>query len=65
MKTFEQIALDKLKELDFPSRTEWAKSLGYKTPQAFQHTLRKLIKQNKVIEIRKKRPYRYQINEQI
>ncbi|BDI54978.1 MAG: DNA-binding protein containing wHTH domain [Lokiarchaeia virus VerdaV4] len=62
MKTFEEIALDKLKELEQPTtRREWSEALGYKTPNAFYHTLMKLIKSNKVVEIQNKRPYKYQI----
>jgi len=64
MRTFEEIAIDKLKELGSATRKEWARSLGYKTPNAFYYTLKKLIENRQVIENRHHRPFTYTVNKQ-
>ena len=63
MKTFEQIALDKLEELGYVTKKEWAEALGYKTPNAFYHTFNKLRKSGQIIETKSVRPRKYRIND--
>lgn len=63
MKSFEDIALTKLKEIEPASKKEWSIALGYKTPNAFHHTFMKLKKEKRIIQINKGRPAKYQSKE--
>lgn len=63
MKTFEEIALDKLKELEPATQKQWAEALGYNTQQAFYHTFNKLRKSGQIIEAKNVRPRKYKIND--
>ena len=62
MKTFEQIAIDKLKEIEPTNMTKWAQALGYKTHNAFWRILKRLVKDGLIIEDTIKKPYRYTVN---
>ena len=62
MKTFEQIAIDKLREIEPTNITKWAEALGYKNGNAFWHTLKKLVKEELIIEDTTRRPYSYTVN---
>lgn len=63
MKTFEEIALDKLEELGDVTAKEWAEALGYKTLNAFYHTFNKLRKSGQIIETTSVRPRKYKVND--
>ena len=63
MKTFEEIALDKLEELGDVTAKEWAEALGYKTLNAFYHTFNKLRKSGKIFESIGVRPRKYKVND--
>jgi len=61
-KTFDQMCLDKLKELGTATQKEWAVAMGYDTRNAFWRTVKLFVKKGLVTEI-KKRPYRYKLKE--
>ena len=63
MKTFEQIAIDKLKEIEPTNMTKWAQALGYKTHNAFWRILKRLVKDGLIIEDTTRRPYKYTVKE--
>lgn len=54
-RTFEDMALDTLRELEIKSRlgevslTIWAKAMGYKSSNAFSWTYKKLKEKNRII----------------
>jgi hypothetical protein len=63
MKTYEEIALDMLRELGTVTLKEWALALGYKNSNAFWHVFKKLRESGEIIEI-KTRPHKYKIKEE-
>jgi len=44
MRTYEQICLDKLKELGKATAREWAEAMGYKNPNALSKVIRRILK---------------------
>ena len=44
MRTYEQICLDKLRELGMASASEWAFAMGYKNPNALAKVIKRIIK---------------------
>jgi len=44
MKTFEQICLDKLREIGMASAREWAFAMGYKNPNALAKVIKRIIR---------------------
>ena len=44
-RTFEQICLDKLKELGKSTASEWASAMGYETHNALSKVIRRIVKE--------------------
>lgn len=63
-KTFDQMVLDKLKELNKPTRTEWAHAMGYFEKNAMHKLITTLVKKGLVLQVGIK-PYRYRLPEVI
>lgn len=61
-KTFDQMCLDKLKELDMPTRTQWAKAMGYFQTNGLHKNIVNLVKKGLVLQIGIN-PYRYKLPE--
>ena len=62
LKTFEQICLDKLKEIGKASAKQWAEAMGYNTPNALAKVIKRIKKEmpNKITYSKNKRPRRYE-----
>lgn len=63
MKTFEDIALDKLREIQPATNKEWAAACGYDSTQAFYHTFNKLRKSGMVRKAGLTRPTKWEVHE--
>lgn len=63
MKTFEQIVIDKLKEIEPATQKEWASAMGY-TTKNFWYIIKKLKKLDLVEIDTSRQPYRYKVNEE-
>ena len=61
MKSFEQIALDKLCEIEPATLKAWALAVGYPHTDSFRRTLNTLRKSGSIIEDKKHKPYIYRI----
>ena len=61
LRTFEQICLDKLKELGRSTASEWANAMGYETHNALAKVIRRIVNNTpdklKVVYNRKPRYY--------
>lgn len=56
------MVLDKLKELNKPTRTEWAQAMGYFERNGMHKIICNLVKKGLVLQVGIK-PYRYQLPE--
>ena len=65
MRTYEQICLDKLRELGMASASEWAFAMGYKNPNALSKVIKRIIKTmpEDLIVYDNKKPRLYQVVE--
>ena len=61
-RTFEQICLDKLKELGRCTASEWASAMGYDTHNALAKVIRRIVNDTpeKIIVINTRKPRYYQ-----
>ncbi len=61
-RTFEQICLDKLKELGISTASEWASAMGYETHNALAKVIRRIVNDTpeKLIVIYNRKPRYYQ-----
>lgn len=64
MKTYDQIVVDKLEEIQPATMKELSEALGYNTVQACFHQMKNLIKKGKIVKETAKRPYRYRANQE-
>jgi hypothetical protein len=62
LRTFEQICLDKLKELGRSTASEWANAMGYETHNALAKVIRRIVNDtpDKLIVVYNRRPRYYQ-----
>ena len=62
LRTFEQICLDKLKELGRSTASEWANAMGYETHNALAKVIRRIVNNtpDKLIVVYNRRPRYYQ-----
>ena len=63
-KTFDQMSLDKLSELNNPTRTEWANAMGYHQTNAMHKHIKNLVERGQVLQSLT-HPYRYKLPEAI
>ena len=63
-KTYEQIAVDKLKEIEPATRKQWGIAIGHTTRNSMQRIANKCVKLNLVIANKTKKPYIYTINKE-
>jgi hypothetical protein len=63
MRTYEQICLDKLRELGMASASEWSFAMGYKNPNALSKVIKRIIKTmpEDLIVYNNKKPRLYQV----
>ena len=61
-KTFEQMAIEKLTEIEPATRQQWALAMGYNTRNSMQYVANRCVKNNLVIVDKTKKPYMYRIN---
>jgi hypothetical protein len=64
MKTYDQIVVDKLEEIQPATMKELSEALGYKNSKDCFHLMKNLIKNKKIFRDATKRPYRYKINQE-
>jgi hypothetical protein len=64
LKTFDQMCLDKLKEIGKASAREWAEAMGYTSPNALAKVIKRIKKEmpDKIIIYSRKTPKRYSAN---
>jgi len=62
LKTYEQMCLDKLKELGKSTATEWASAMGYETHNALAKVIRRIVNDtpDKLIVVYNHKPRYYQ-----
>jgi hypothetical protein len=63
MRTFEQICLDKLREIGMSSARDWAFAMGYKNPNALSKVIKRIIKTmpEDIIVYDNRKPRLYQV----
>ncbi|MBY9014343.1 MAG: hypothetical protein KGD68_01495 [Candidatus Lokiarchaeota archaeon] len=61
-RTYEQICLDKLKELGKSTASEWANAMGYETHNALSKVIRRIVNDTpeKIIVVYNRKPRYYQ-----
>jgi hypothetical protein len=61
MRTYEEICLEKLKELGLASAKEWAFAMGYENPNALAKVIRRIIKTTpeRLIVLYERKPRQY------
>jgi len=61
-KTYEQICLDKLKELGKSTASEWANAMGYETHNALAKVIRRIVNNTpeKLVVVYNRKPRYYQ-----
>ncbi len=61
-RTFEQICLDKLKELGKSTASEWATAMGYETHNALAKVIRRIVNDtpHKLVVVYNRKPRYYQ-----
>jgi len=65
MRTYDQIAIDKLREIEPTTSTKWAQSLGFNSNKAFWWTLKQLMKTGLIVVDTTKKPYKYSVVKEI
>ena len=62
MRTFEQICIDKLREIGKASAREWAEAMGYSSPNALAKVIKRIRKDmpEKIIIYQNNCPKRYE-----
>lgn len=62
LRTFEQICLDKLKELGKSTASEWANAMGYETHNALAKVIRRIVNDTpeKLVVVYNRKPRYYQ-----
>jgi len=62
LRTFEQICLDKLKELGKSTASEWANAMGYETHNALAKVIRRIVNDtpDKLMVVYNRKPRLYQ-----
>ncbi len=63
MKTYDQMVIDKLKEIQPTTMKHLSEELGYKTTKACYHLMKGLLKSGKIVRDITKKPYQYKVNE--
>ena len=63
MKTYEQICLDKLRELGMASAREWAFAMGYKNPNALAKVIKRILRvmPEDILVYNNRKPRLYQV----
>jgi hypothetical protein len=63
MRTYEQICLDKLREIGMSSAREWAYAMGYQNPNALAKVIKRIIKSmpDDIIVYNDRKPRLYQV----
>ena len=61
-RTYEQMCLDKLKELGKSTASEWASAMGYETHNALAKVIRRIVNEtpDKLIVVYSRKPRYYQ-----
>lgn len=62
MRTFEQICLDRLKEIGRVSARKWAESMGYQNPNALTKVIRRILETmpDKIVVYNNHKPREYE-----
>jgi hypothetical protein len=65
MRTYEQICIDKLKEIGIASAREWAQAMGYENPNALSKVIRRIVNTmpNALIVYWERKPRQYRVAE--
>ena len=65
MRTYEEICLDKLREIGLATAREWSVAMGYENPNALAKVIRRIIKTtpDKLIVFYERKPRQYKTND--
>ena len=65
MRTYEEICLEKLKELGIATAREWSVAMGYETPNALAKVIRHIINTTpeRLIVMQARKPRLYKTND--
>ena len=65
MRTYEEICLEKLKELGLATAREWSVAMGYENPNALAKVIRRILNNTpeRLIVLHRRKPRQYKTNE--
>lgn len=65
MRTYEEICLEKLKEIGIATAREWSVAMGYQHPNALAKVIRRIINTTpeRLIVMYKRKPRQYKTND--
>ncbi|MHA1495945.1 MAG: hypothetical protein ACTSRT_00065 [Promethearchaeota archaeon] len=65
MRTYEEICLEKLKEIGIATAREWSVAMGYENPNALAKVIRRIIRTTpeRLIVMHERKPRQYKTND--